>query len=692
MATIEAESLLGVIEEALVSHRAFGDSEYILAEFQTSCKRRLEAISAGLPSAGRLLEALGRASEESVRCVTGTTVIRSAIQHAHTQVETGEDYGIPLADCDGIFADTALHLERGEAGTPFERGAGWLPRLGEQDYQPWIWREDHPDDVFGRSFRHLVRENYTDPLCTPSEADLAALRRGEELLQALVPQLTRSALTHVQLVGVFPHTGAWKDKASSSQIRVGGSVFLGRTLMRSPWVVAEHLLHEALHQKLYDFRHGHNLLEPDFAKRGAPRVRSPWNPAGLNEANSWDTHRAFAAFHVYAQLTLLARVAEERSAELESEFGSSAGLIPSHKAFARAWYLGEQLRTTAWEVLGLAGRRMVEWLTAILEALEPAPPPEGARLHLVLDLYRREARRVGARLTEPDHSSPALLTTLAPLAEKEIATARGALETTGAATQVEELDEAVDGLSAEELASRFGDVREVVAEVLLDASADGYVLAPEPGLGEGPDAVVERMVLDSSERLHREMNGIPASVAAARKRANRLRVTNSSLEEVGRLLSVLAAAVPDGGRILEIGTSVGVGMAWICEGLGERTDVEVVGLEIRPELVEAALEWPWPEHVTLLNEDAVEALGRLGEFDLVFVDAAPIKLRQIDAAMAAIGPHGILVIDDMRIGAMNPEQQRREKELLRAGLAASSEMRAVELDWASQVILAARAG
>jgi predicted O-methyltransferase YrrM len=688
MATTEAANLLGVVEEALVSHHAFGDSEYILAGFQASCKRRLEAISVGLPSAGRLLDALADANEESVRSVTGTTVIRSAIQHAHTQVETGEEYGIPLADCDEIFAATALHLERGETGTPFE-GVGRLPRLGEQDYHSWIWREDHPDDVFGRSFRYLVRQNYTDPLCTPSEADLAALRRGEELLQALVPQLTQSALTHVQLVGIFPHTGAWKDKASSSQIRVGGSVFLGRTLMRSPWVIAEHLLHEALHQKLYDFRHGHNLLEPDFAKRGAPRVRSPWNPAGLNEANCWDTHRAFAAFHVYVQLTLLALVAEERSADLEAEFGSSAGLIPSYKAFARAWYLGEQLRSTAWEVLGLAGRRMVGWLTAILEALEPTPPPEGARLHLVLDLYRREARRVGARLADPDCSSTSLLTALAPLAEEEIATARGALEATGAAGQVEELNEAVSGLSADELARRFHAVREVVAETLLNASADGYVLAPET---DRPDAIVERMVLNSSERLHREMNGIPASVAAARKRANLLRVTNSSREEVGRLLSVLATAVPGGGRILEIGTSVGVGMAWICEGMGARTDVEVVGIEIRPELVEATLEWPWPQHVTLLNEDAGEALGRLGEFDLVFLDTSPIKHRQIDRAIAAVGRRGILVIDDMKVGGTNPEQQRREKELLRGRLAAHPEMHAVELDWASQVVLAARGG
>ena len=48
---------------------------------------------------------------------------------------------------------------------------------------------------------------------------------------------------------------------------------------------------------------------------------------------------------------------------------------------------------------------------------------------------------------------------------------------------------------------------------------------------------------------------------------------------MGRLLSTLAAAVPPGGRILEIGTGVGVGLAWLAAGLEGREDVEVLTVE-----------------------------------------------------------------------------------------------------------------
>jgi len=53
--------------------------------------------------------------------------------------------------------------------------------------------------------------------------------------------------------------------------------------------------------------------------------------------------------------------------------------------------------------------------------------------------------------------------------------------------------------------------------------------------------------------------------------------------ETGRLLAALAAALPPGARVLELGTGVGVGTAWLVEGLLPRTDVRVVSVELNPE-------------------------------------------------------------------------------------------------------------
>ena len=84
---------------------------------------------------------------------------------------------------------------------------------------------------------------------------------------------------------------------------------------------------------------------------------------------------------------------------------------------------------------------------------------------------------------------------------------------------------------------------------------------------------------------------------------------------------MLAAAVPDNGRILEIGTGVGVGLAWLVHGLGGRQDVEIVTVELDDEVRRTALSAPWPSWVRFESGDGSDVVGRLGQFDLIFPDA-----------------------------------------------------------------------
>ena len=77
-----------------------------------------------------------------------------------------------------------------------------------------------------------------------------------------------------------------------------------------------------------------------------------------------------------------------------------------------------------------------------------------------------------------------------------------------------------------------------------------------------------------------ESEELPETVVAAYERAASTGFQFACEVEVGRLLATLAAAVPNGGRILEIGTGVGVGLAWLVHGLVGRQDVEVVTVEL----------------------------------------------------------------------------------------------------------------
>jgi hypothetical protein len=183
-----------------------------------------------------------------------------------------------------------------------------------------------------------------------------------------------------------------------------------------------------LHQKLYDFRHGHSLFEPRDRLPEVRRICSPWNSYG-GKSNEWDTFRAFAAFHVYVHLALLSAIAEQRPSEpVEEREGTNsapANMISSRKAIERARYLGPSLETTCWAELGVAGKRFHEWLTSVLDVLDPPPPRKGAYIHLILDLYRNEAKMVrsadgldplelSAILADEVHASRSLLSGLVP--------------------------------------------------------------------------------------------------------------------------------------------------------------------------------------------------------------------------------------------------------------------------------------
>ena len=419
--SVETLQTLRVVEEALVGHQAWGDSPYIREQLEASFRRRLEAIAPRMPAACQLLAALQDVDVSTRNRIVGNTVIRCAVQHAHLRISSDADYGLYVSECEAVFETTVQHLALGKHGTPFE-GAN-LAQLWPGSEYGWIWNDGYPNDVFGSAFRKILDLEYGEGLSTISEGELAGLRRGGELLLELLPSLGRGALSHAHLIGCFSNQGFWRGKLSSSQIRAGGTIFLSREMLTDPWCVAEHLLHESLHQKLYDFRHGHQLLRPDIGEAGAPTIVALWNSPAPPGANRWDTPRTFAAFHVYAQLSLLALVAEQMTDDLAAEYGPPRGLIDSRRALDRAQYLGEQLDELRSTELGPAGCRLLDWLRTVLDVIDPAPPPKGATTHLLRDLYLREANRVDVVLAANGHAPCGLTERLIPVAKQEIASA-----------------------------------------------------------------------------------------------------------------------------------------------------------------------------------------------------------------------------------------------------------------------------
>lgn len=141
--------------------------------------------------------------------------------------------------------------------------------------------------------------------------------------------------------------------------------------------------------------------------------------------------------------------------------------------------------------------------------------------------------------------------------------------------------------------------------------------------------------------------GPPDLVAAAQRRAERLGFAMSVEPVVGALLATFAAAVPTGGRIVELGTGAGVGLAWLVHGVGARHDVGVVTVDVDDVLQQQVRADGWPPFVRFVHGDGAVAVRELGPSHLVFADAPGGKLERLDATIGALAPRGVLVVDDM---------------------------------------------
>ena len=182
----------------------------------------------------------------------------------------------------------------------------------------------------------------------------------------------------------------------------------------------------------------------------------------------------------------------------------------------------------------------------------------------------------------------------------------------------------------------------------------------------------------------------PESVSRCRERARDAGFELSCEPGIGRLLATLAAAVPKGGRILELGTGAGVGLAWITSGLDGRADLEVVSVESDATMLGLAAAEDWPDTVRLVQGDGAEEVRRQGDFDLVFADAPGGKLEGLGDTIACLTPGGVLVVDDMDPALHTDDGFGEALERVRDDIVGDRRLVAAELAFSSGAIVATR--
>ncbi len=159
-------------------------------------------------------------------------------------------------------------------------------------------------------------------------------------------------------------------------------------------------------------------------------------------------------------------------------------------------------------------------------------------------------------------------------------------------------------------------------------------------------------------------------------------------EHTGALLRGLAASKP-GGALLELGTGLGLGAAWLLDGMDARARLTSVDVEDVGGVARRCL--GHDPRLELVVADAADFLERLGSrrFDLIFADAPFGKFFDLERTLHALAPGGLYVVDDM-LPEAHDAGRRELLEQVAAALRARPDLVLTGLSWGTGLLVATR--
>jgi hypothetical protein len=408
------EPINDCVERAWTHNAPFGDWRYIRQRVIESVSRRLDLSQRLFSQAAPILERIRALDDATAARVLEHPFLRSALFAAtlhlkypwevitHEQVEQYlEQLGVLLA------------------GDWKGRKLSSLSLLMEEDYEDaarhpvWQWTGEQGDRTLtGITPALFLKHSPNYVFHHPTEEESRNLRQGIALLRELFPFLTPSILRHIDVIALVSTEPARGEAGppggnplstdpfiSCSTDTSPGVVFVNPSVLTNPWYVAEIILHEGLHSKLYDVMATHNLLRPNYAREESAELHPLWHMS----SESWDVQRSLFAMHVYAHLALFFQRVARNFDALAPRFGPLHVIdarFSMRRSLDRAHFLGMKLAEVGTRDLGPAGHLLLAQLQEMLLVLDGASV-EGASVdgssslgevaqRLVQDLYARQ--------------------------------------------------------------------------------------------------------------------------------------------------------------------------------------------------------------------------------------------------------------------------------------------------------------
>ncbi len=184
----------------------------------------------------------------------------------------------------------------------------------------------------------------------------------------------------------------------------------------------------------------------------------------------------------------------------------------------------------------------------------------------------------------------------------------------------------------------------------------------------------------------------PAALASLEAKGAALGFDMSSDPKVGALLAALAASKP-GGRILELGTGVGVGAAWLLHGMDRSASLLSLDADERVLGVAQSHLGADPRAQFAIADAGAMLTGAPPRvFDMIFADAWAGKFSHLDEALAALKPGGLYVVDDLTPEPGWPAGHQAVVDAYIAALEARADLLLARTGWATGVLIATKRG
>ena len=186
------------------------------------------------------------------------------------------------------------------------------------------------------------------------------------------------------------------------------------------------------------------------------------------------------------------------------------------------------------------------------------------------------------------------------------------------------------------------------------------------------------------------IHGKPVLYSKIEQKAREIEFSMPSDIYVGSLLKTLVASKPKG-KILEIGTGIGLSLSWMIAGMDKESTL--ISLDNDSKLIAIAKDFfEKDKRVELICQDASAWIKHYkgDPFDLIFADAWPGKYSEIEGTLDLIQPGGFYIIDDMIKQPNWPDGHQENVDRLIKYLEQRKDFSITKLNWSTGIVISTK--